>query len=240
MKALQIPVPIQSLPRLEFSLVSGKRHYLFQREIFFLSRLEAPSRLEPPAIDGSLMDWADMPALGLAAAGVPEATIRAFHDGENLYLAATVPTPPVAAATDPFFNDELQVGIGERLNDTEFGPDAIRLGFGRAGHTVEVKDRTPGRKAGDTLPGVRSACREDKDVTTYEIAVPIGLLKHVKARERGRLVINLSYLLPDGGVGGPGMAEPRPNSFAYQVQFGGGNDLSPVHYIELFLEPPNQ
>jgi hypothetical protein len=238
LKALRATVTPESLPRLEFNLISGKRHYTFQREIFFLSRLEAPFRPEPAVIDGGLEDWAGVPVLGLTAAGVPEAKVRAFHDGGNLYVTAAVPTPPVAEGTDPIFRDDLQIGISERLTDTEFGPERLRLGFLRAGRAVEVKDRTPGRATGDVLPGVRGAFREDKDVTTYEIAIPTILLKQVKAKERGRLVINLSYFLPDGGPVGSAMAESKPNSFAYQVQFGGSNDLSPVHYIELFLEPP--
>ncbi len=238
LKALRGSVSPESLPRLEFNLVSGKRRYTFQREIFFLSRLEAPLRPGPAVIDGGLEDWAGVPVLGLTAAGVPEAKVRAFHAGGNLYLTATVPTPPVAEGTDPYFRDDLQIGISERLTDTEFGPERLRLGFLRAGRAVEVKDRTPGRTTGDVLPGVRGACREDKDVTTYEIAIPTVLLKPVKAQERGRLVINLSYFLPDGGPRSSAMAEPRPNSFAYQVQFGGSSDLSPVHYIEMFLEPP--
>jgi hypothetical protein len=237
LKVLQTPVSPPSIPRLEFSLVSGKRHYTFQREIFFLSRLETPFRPGPPVLDGKLEDWAGVPVLGLTAAGVPEAKVRAFHDSGDLYLAVSVPTPLAAEGTDRFFRDDLQVGISERLTDTEFGPDRIRLGFMRAGNTTEVKDRTPGHKAEDVPAGVRGACRDDKDLTTYEIAVPTVLLKQVKAKERGRLVINLSFFLPDGGSGGSAMAAPRPNSFAYQVQFGGGNDLSPVHYIELILEP---
>jgi hypothetical protein len=240
LKALRAPVLPESLPRLEFNLAAGKRHYTFEREIFFLSRLDAPFRAEPPAIDGALEDWVGAPVLVLAAEGIPEVKVRTFHDGQDLYLAVTVPTPPVAEGMDPFFRDDLQVGFSERLSDTEFGPDRLRIGFLRAGQKIEVKDRTPGRTVGDALPGVRGACREEKDLTIYEIAIPTVLLERMKAGKSGRLVLNLSYFLPDGGSGGSAAAEPRPNSFAYQVQFGGGNDLSPAHYIELFLKPPKK
>jgi len=194
-------------------------------------------------LDGKLEDWAGVPLLQLPAAGVPgvpEATVRAFHDGEDFYLAVTVPAAPRVEAADPYFRDDLQVGMGERINDTEFGPDRIRLGFTRAGLVAEAKDRTPGHKAGEVIPGVRGACLADNDLTTYEIAVPAALLKRVKAREAGRFVLNLSYSIPEGESGGLAAAEPRLNSFSYQVRFGGGNALSPVHFIELFLEPPAQ
>jgi hypothetical protein len=240
LKALQTPVPPRSLPRLQFSVAAGKRRYAFERSIFFLSRLEAPVRPKPPTIDGELGDWAGVPVLVLNAAGVPEAKVRAFHDGQDLYFAITVPTPPGAEGTNPFFRDELQVGFGERLTDTEFGPDRLRLGFLRAGQTLETMDRTPGRSAGDAIPGVRGAFRTDGELTTYEIAVPDALLRRVEAGRNGRLVVNLSYFLPDSGPGGAASVHPRPNSFAYQVQFGGGDDLSPAHYLEVVLERPKQ
>jgi len=237
LKTLQARSSLPSLPRLEFNLVSGRRRYTFQREILFLSPLAASFRPRAPALDGRLEDWAGVPPLELPAGGVPEATVRALHDGEHLYLAFTVPAPPAAEGVDPFFRDDLQVGIAERLTATEFGPDRIRLGFVRAGLPGEARDRTPGHKPGDVLPGVRGACRTDKDQTTYEIAVPAVLLERVKAREGGWLVLNLSYFVPEAESAGPATAEARPNSFSYQVRFGGGNALSPVHFIELFLEP---
>jgi Calcineurin-like phosphoesterase len=241
LKALRAPVTAESLPRLAVSLIAGRRHYTFQRDIFFLSRLEAPLQPQPAVvIDGGLEDWAGLPMLALTAAGVPEARVRAVHDGQDLYLAVTVPLPAAAEGTDPFFQDDLQFGFGERLSDTEFGPDRLRLGFTRNGQAVEVKDRTPGRSAGDAIAGVRGAFRRNGDLTTWEIAIPEDLLKRVKAAEKGRLVLNLTSFLPDAGSAGPMPTSPRPNSFAYQVQFGGGNDLSPAHYLEVVLERPRR
>jgi hypothetical protein len=243
LKALQAPLSPEPLPQLEFRLVSEKRHYVFQREILFLNRLTAPFRSRPPLLDGKLEDWAGVPLLQLSAAGgpsVPKASVRAFHDGEDFYLAVTVPTPTRVEAADPYFRDDLQVGMNERINDTAFGPDRVRLGFTRAGLAVEAKDRTPGHKAGEVLPGVRGVCLEDKGQTIYEIAFPVALLNRVKAEEAGRFVLNLSYFVPEGESRGLAAAEPRPNSFSYQVRYGGGNALSPVHFVELFLEQAAQ
>ena len=237
LKALQTPVSLQSLPRLEFRLASERRQYIFQREILLLSRLTAPALPGPPVLDGKLEDWPGAPLLQLHS-GVPEATVRAFHDGEDLYLAVTVPTPMRIEAADPYYRDDLQIGLSERVNETEFGPDRVRLGFAQAGLAVETKDRTAGHKPGDAPPGVRGAFLSDKDSTTYEIAVPAVLLKRVKAKEAGRFVLDLSYFVPEGESGGLAAAEPSPNSFSYQVRFGGGNALSPAHFIELLLEPP--
>jgi len=239
LKALEDRIPLQSLPRLEFNVASGGRHHQFQREILFLSQMKAPFRSELPALDGKIEDWAGVPSLEFRAAGRPEAAVRAFHDGENLYLAVTVPAPKAAGTTDPSFRDDLQIGIVDRLSDTDFGPDQIRLGFARAGLVAEARDRTPGHKPGDVLPGVKGACQTDKDMTTYEIIVPAVLLKRLKAKEGGRLVLNLSYFVPEGESRAPSTTEPSPNSFSYQVRFGGGDALTAVHFIELLLERKN-
>jgi hypothetical protein len=76
-------------------------------------------------------------------------------------------------------------------------------------------------------------------MTTYEIIVPAVLLKRLKAKEGGRLVLNLSYFVPEGESRAPSTTEPSPNSFSYQVRFGGGDALTPVHFIELLLERKN-
>jgi hypothetical protein len=129
--------------------------------------------------------------------------------------------------------DDLQVGIASLLSDAEFGHDLIRLGFSHT--SSEAKDRAPGRKAGTTVPGVRVVCNTTAGRATYEIAIPARLLKPIRTTAATRLVLNLSFPLPDDGPGSAEPAEPNPNSFAYQVRYG-ADELVPVHFVELLLD----
>lgn len=64
----------------------------------------------------------------------------------------------------------------------------------------------------------------------------MALLKVGSTRAERRLVVSFALLVPDGGSTTPESAQPMPNTFAYQTRYG-GDDLGPVHFVELILEP---
>ena len=73
---------------------------------------------------------------------------------------------------------------------------ATCFGLDSTPDTLEAKDRTPGRKAETAVPGAKSVCRTEGRRTTYEIALPLRLLKNLKAGEGSRLILDLSFPLP--------------------------------------------
>ncbi len=235
LKALKDTAPLQSLPRLEFAVGSGGRQHRFQRDLLILQELKTPYRVRPPVLDGQLEDWGDIPLSRLGESTKPGAEVRAAHDGENLYLAVTVPTVANATDEESGFHDDLQVGISGRLSEGDFGGDVIRLGFTRVGQTVEVRDRTPGRKQGTSVPGAKSACRTKGDLANFEIAVPYRLLKPAKTGDESRLILDLSFPVPEEAPGVREPTDPIPNSFSYQVRYG-SDSLIPVHFVALVLE----
>jgi len=236
LKLLQAAVPNQSLPRLEFTVVAGKRHHRFYREVLFLPKVLTRYRPVPPVLDGRLEDWGGVPPHRLGNGVNHDAEVRAVHDEKTLYLAVAVPATKAAVSDESAVRDDLQIGIAGRLSDTDFGADLIRLGFTCTGQAVEARDRTPGRRAEATVPAVKGACRKAGDRTNFEIGVPSRLLKSLKTGEKSRLVLNLAFPVPDEEPDAQEPADPALNSVSYQVRYG-GDPLVPVHYVELILEP---
>lgn len=233
LKALQGTVELQSLPRLEFNVVSGGTRHLFRREVRFLQELTTPWRETAPVLDGQLADWSGATALNLDEGPAPGAELRSGYDAQNLYLALTVPAFETAEAKELGFSDEVQIGMARRLSDTDFSSDRLRLGLNSG--TPEVVDRTPGPKTGAVLPGAKSAQRTEGRQTVYEVAIPLRLLKELKPGPGGHLVLDLSFPVPDDGVGAEEPADPGVNSFSYRVRYG-SDSLVPVHFVELNLE----
>ena len=233
LKALQDTVALQSLPRLEFNVASGGSRHQFRREVRFLQELNTPWRETAPVLDGQLADWASVPALKLDEGSAPGAELRSGYDAQNLYLALTVPTFETAEAKELGFSDEVQIGMARRLSDTDFGSDLLRLGFNSG--TPEAVDRTPGPKTGAVLPGAKSICRTEGHQTIYEIAIPLRLLKNLKAAAGGHLILDLSFPVPDSGGGAKEPADPGVNTFSYRVRYG-SDSLVPVHFVDLNLE----
>ena len=157
-------------------------------------------------------------------------------DAANLYLAIAVPIAK-AEEEELGFRDDLQIGLARRLRNTDFGPDFLRLGFSCG--TAEARNRTAGRKAEGAVPGVRSTGRTEGGQTSYEIAIPLRLLKHPKAGTESRLILDLSFPVPDDGADAAEPLDPSANTFAYRVRYG-NDSLVPVHFVELTLErrPP--
>jgi hypothetical protein len=226
-------VPIQSLPWLEFDVRAGGRHHRFHREVLFLQAMEAPYQSPPPSLDGRLGDWAGVRPLRLGEGSKPAAELRAVHDEDSLSLAITLPVKSASDEEESAFRDDLQIGIAGRLGETEFGSDLVRLGFACGERAAEVKDRTPGSDAAGMVPGVKCVCRTEGERTTYEIRIPLRLLRGLRTGAGRPLILNLSFPVPDGETVEP--AEPEPNSLSYQVRYG-GDSLVPVHFVELFLE----
>ena len=106
--------------------------------------MNTPYRATVPGLDGKLADWEGLPVLRLGDGSQPEAQLRSAYDGENLYLALSVPAVDAAEAKESGFSDEVQIGMAERLSDTDFGGDILRLGFNS--DSSEARDRTPGHK----------------------------------------------------------------------------------------------
>jgi hypothetical protein len=236
LQVLKEKVLLQSLPRLEFNLVSGGWHRRFQRSVHFLQELEAGYRPLPLKLDGKLDDWGASLSLRMCEHARPEAELRAAHDGANLYLAATLPAgKKTDEAEESAFPDDLQIGIAARLNQTDFGHDLLRLGFTGTGAKIVVTDRTPGAKAAMRTSLVKCYSRNEGSRTTYEVAIPFALLESVKPKAGTRVVVNLAFPVPEEDSTGEEPAEPIHNTFAYQVRYG-SDSLVPVHFIELNLE----
>jgi Calcineurin-like phosphoesterase len=233
LKALQDTVALQSLPRLEFNVVSGGTRHQFRREVRFFQELNTPWRETAPVLDGRLADWSSVPALKLDEGSAPGAELRSGYDAQNLYLALTVPAFETAEARELGFSDEVQIGMARRWSDTDFGSDLLRLGFNSG--TPEAVDRTPGPKTGAVLPGAKSVCRTEGQQTTYEITIPLRLLKNLKAGAGSRLVLDLSFPVPDSGTGTKEPPDPGVNTFSYRIRYG-SDSLVPVHFVELNLE----
>ena len=233
LKALKDTATLQSLPRLQFNLVADGHRHRFHREVRFLEEFSTPYRRAAPMLDGQFADWEGVPSLKLSQTPKPEAELRACFDAANLYLAVSVPTAKAEEDEELGFRDDLQVGLARRLSDTDFGADFLRLGFSCS--APEARNRTAGRKTEGPVPGVKSICRIEGGRTSYEIAIPLRLLKHLKAGAESRVILDLSFPLPDGVVDVPEPLDPAANTFAYRVRYG-NDSLIPVHFIDLTLE----
>jgi hypothetical protein len=233
LKALDDNAMLLSLPRLEFSIAAGGHRHRFHREVRFLEEVSTPYRRGAPMSGGQPVDWEGVPSLKLDQSPKPGAELRACFDTANLYLAVAVPIVKAEEEEELGFRDDLQVGLARRLSDTDFGPDFLRLGF--SCKTPGAWNRTAGRKAEAAVPGIQSTCRTESGRTTYAIAIPLRLLKHLKIGAESRLILDLSFPVPDAGADATEPPDPRANTFAYRVRYG-NDSLIPVHFIELNLE----
>ena len=233
LKALSDTVTLQSLPRLEFNVGTGQTHQRFHREIRFLKPLNTPYRETPPALDGRSSDWGLVPGLKLGEGSTMEAELRSSYDATNLYLALTVPKFDAGEAKESGFSDEVQIGMARRLNDAEFSSDLLRLGWNA--DLQQARDRTPGRKAGAILNGTTSACRTEGQQTTYEMTIPLRLLKKFDVKAGSRLILDLSFPLPEDASAAKTVATPPINTLSFRIRYG-SDSLAPVYFVELNLE----
>ena len=233
LKALNDTAALPSLPRLEFNVAAGGHRHRFHREVRLLEEIRSPYQRTAPTLDGQLADWAGIPAVKLDSDPRLAAEIRTCCDARTLYLAVTVPAVIAEEDEELGFKDDLQIGLALRSSDTDFGTSFLRLGFNRA--KPEVINRTAGRKTAGMIAGVKYFCRTQGALISYEIAVPLRLLKGLKPGTEGRLILDLSFPVPDGGVDVPEPPDPMANTFAYRVRYG-NDSLIPVHFVELTLE----
>lgn len=230
LKALRETTTLQSLPQLEFNVVSGGRRHRFHREVRFLHATQTPYRDTCPVIDGTLSDWEGVPVLKLGEGARSRAELRSCYDAQSLYLALSVPAIEDDEVKELGFSDELQIGLARPLSATEFGGDLLRLGCNPS--STEPKDRTPGHNPVVPLVGCKSVARRVGQQTSYEIAVPLRLLKSLKPAPGGRVILDLSFPVPELE---PEAKEPDINTFSYRVRYG-SDSLVPVYYVELNLK----
>ena len=162
-----------------------------------------------------------------------EAELRSGYDATNLYLALTVPKFDAGEAKELGFSDEVQIGMARRLNDAEFSSDLLRMGWNA--DLKQAMDRTPGMKIGAILNGTTSACRTEGQQTTYELAIPLRLLKKLNFEAGSRLILDLSFPVPEDASEAKAVATPPVNTFSFRVLYG-SDSLAPVYFVELNLE----
>ncbi len=234
---LKETAPLQALPSLEFNVVAEGRHHRFHREVVFLRELLTPYRRVPPTLDGRLEDWDGVPSVRLGDRPGNAAEVWSAHDQQALYLAVRLPAVTLSEADESAFPDAMQLGFPRRLSEYGFGGDLLRLGLDRGQARAEVKDRTPSRKEAGAAPaGVRCAARAQSQNITYELVVPLSLVKPWRDADARHLILNLAYPVAEGEAGESAAADPQPNSFGYQVRYG-SDALVPVHFLELVLQP---
>ena len=162
-----------------------------------------------------------------------EAELRSGYDATNLYLALTVPKFDAGEAKELGFSDEVQIGMARRLNDAEFSSDLLRMGWNA--DLKQAMDRTPGMKTGAILNGTTSACRTEGQQTTYELAIPLRLLKKLNVEAGSRLILDLSFPVPEDASEAKAVATPPVNTFSFRVRYG-SDSLAPVYFVKLNLE----
>jgi hypothetical protein len=231
LQALKDAATLQSLPRLEFNVMAGGRRRRFHRELLMVQKAATPYQRLAPTLDGQLGDWEGIPALTLSNRSNAQAQLRTLHTDDTLYLAVTIPTVKEVEEDESAVIDALQIGIARRLDGASFSGDFLRLGFTPGMHGA--RNASPGHDGESLVPGVKSASAVERDRTNYEIAIPLRLLRHVKAGPEGGLVLNCSFRAPDAAGAEP--LQPQPNTFAYRVRYG-GDALLPVYFVELSLE----
>jgi hypothetical protein len=233
LKALRDAVVLESFPRLEFNVASGPTRHRFHREIRLVQQLSTPYSATTTALDGLLTDWEGNPSLKLGEGSPPAGELRSRYDSQNLYLALTVLKFDAGEAKELGFSDEVQIGMARRLNDTDFGGDLLRLGCNS--ESREVKDRTPGSETGSVLAGALCACRTEGQLTSYELVVPLRLLKNLRTGAGSRLVLDLSFPAPDNGSGAEASAAPGVNTLSSRIRYG-SDSLVPVYFVGLNFE----
>ncbi len=233
LKPLKSSADLVSLPRLEFQVVAGGRRQKFHRDVVCVRRLRASSSKPAPKVDGELADWVSVPKLRLGEKPGSRAEIQAVHDTENLYLAVKAPEANRNEAQESAFPDGLQIGLARRLGAADFTTDFLRLGLsaGRQG----AANRTPGHKLDRAVPGIQVAYAGGAENTTYEIGIPLRLLKPMRPGREGGLIVNLSFPVSEMEASGAETLEPAPNTFEYQIRYG-SDELMPVYFVELEWE----
>ncbi len=228
---------LATLPQLAFAVRAGPRQLYFRRDVSVLRRLAAPRLPATPALDGRLDEWTAVPALTLDAGTPAAAEVRAFRTAEALHLAVTVPVAVPDEDEDAAFRDDLRIGFARRTSENGFATDRLRFGIAAAGRPGVVHDRTPGRKPGGALAGVKTAWRSEAGKTVYEVSVPWRLLRPARADKLERWVIGLAYPVPAAGAQAEPPAGAASDALNYEVRYG-GDAVAPVHFVELVMESP--
>lgn len=233
LKALRETTTLEALPQLEFNVASKGKKHRFHREVRFIQKASSPYRVTAPVLDGKIGDWGQVPVIKLGEGSQSEAQLRSSHDARNLYLALTVPKCELDEAKESGFSDEIQIGMARRLSVSDFGGDFMRLGFNSDSQVAN--DRTPGRKVEAAIAGAHCACWTEDLRTTYEITIPLRLLKSLKADEGGRFILDLSFPVPEGPAETAKALGPSANTFSYRVRYG-SDSLVPIYFVEMSLE----
>lgn len=229
LKALRDSPSAESLPQLEFRVVSGRVHHQFHREVRFIQELRTPYRPSPPVLDGFLSEWEGIPSLKLGNPSNSFAELRSCYDERNLYLALTVPQCDAAETKELGLTDEIQLGLALPLDFSASGGDILRLGLNS--DSGEAKDRTPGSQRKTGVPGTVNVCRLAGQWKTCEVSVPLDLLKMGPIAEGTRVLLDVSFPVSEP-LTNTAPSEPAVNTLSYRVRYG-SDSLVPLHFVEL-------
>jgi hypothetical protein len=233
LKSLKESISLESLPQLQFRVSAGDRVLRFHREIRFLQQLPAPYHPEGRTLDGRLQDWATAAWVDLGKGPRWEAKMAGASDGQKLYLAFRVPAVDTAETEELGFVDELQIGFAPAEKGTDFGNSFLRFGF--KPDSRDAWDRTAGHAAERPVPGIEMATRKNGSQKDVEVAIPLRLLAHGKSISGNRLILDVSYPIPEEEPPSAEPANPRANTLSYRIRYG-SDSLVPVSFLELNLE----
>jgi 3',5'-cyclic AMP phosphodiesterase CpdA len=219
-------------PRLEFRLSSGQVETVFSREVVFRRHLTIPPVPRRLNVDGRLEDWSLTEPVLLfdSHSAQPAAEVYLAYDPQYLYVAAKVRNEtPVNdhAGHMIFLNDTFIVAF-----DLENG--GRQLEFSRSSNGVTVYDRARGQQVYVPGNGLEvSIVDNPKGYTTYEIALPGGLLKPLSLTAGSTFGMDLGVkdVDPSGerrliqlspGIGPAGVDEVEQNQLHFAAVVLGG------------------
>ena len=71
---------------------------------------------------------------------------------------------------------------------------------------------------------------------TYEITVPLRLLRTWRTGQNRRFILDLSFPPPESATEASDESEPARNTLSYRIRYG-SDSLIPVYFLELILQP---
>jgi hypothetical protein len=234
LKCHKVPALLESLPRLQFRVAVGQRIVRFHREVRILQESTTPFLERVPILDGKFQDWSEVNWISLGQGREWQARFSSSLDDQNLYLALSIPVVDTEETEELGFMDELELGFARGGGKTDFHNSFLRFGF-KSG-SPETWDRAAGRKREQTASGIKMYRRESGLQKCLELAIPLRLLGQGRTLSGDRIVMDVSFPIPEERVSDTDSAAPPANTLSYRVRYG-SDSLVPVSFIELKLGP---